>query len=102
MQGLGHKQKGEEGKTVRGNQPLDILNRSGQEALFTNILNSEHTRISETVINFGLREGTFNIFLSRGIDATACISLGKGNDIIQIVLPNMSCSRDYTQQTIIL
>ena len=77
-------------KQKRGNQPLDVLNRSGQEALFTHVLDSEHAGIAETVIDFGLREGTFNGFFSPGVNASANTGLGKGNDSIQSILPNMS------------
>ena len=74
----------------RGNQPLDVLNNGGQEALFAHVLDTEHAGIAETVIDFGLREGTFNGFFSPGVNATADTGLGKGNDIIQNILPNMS------------
>ena len=46
----------------RGNQPLDVLNNGGQEALFAHVLDTEHAGIAEAVIDFGLREGTFNGF----------------------------------------
>ena len=78
-----------EGKQ-RGDQPLDVLNGGGQEALFAHVLDTEHAGIAETVIDFGLREGTFNGLFSPSVDATADTGLGKGNDIIQGILPNMS------------
>ena len=79
-----------EKKQKRGNQPLNVLNRGGQEALFAHVLDTEHAGIAETVIDFGLREGAFYGFFSPGVDATADTGLGKGNDIIQSILPNMS------------
>ena len=44
------------GQEKRGDQPLDILNRGGQEALLAHVLNAEHAGIAKAVIDFGLRE----------------------------------------------
>ena len=65
------------------------MNSSGQEALFAHVLDSEHAGITQTMIDFGLREGTFNGFFSPGVNATADAGLGKGNDIIQSVYPKI-------------
>ena len=51
-----------EKKQQRGNQPLKALNHRGQEALFAHVLDSRRASITETVIDFDLREGTFNGF----------------------------------------
>ena len=64
--------------------------RGGQEALLPHVPDSEHAGIAEAMIDFGLREGAFNGFFSPTVNATADTGLGKGNDIIQSILPNMS------------
>ena len=76
-------------------QGLVYERRNSNEAtslltLFAHVLDTEHAGIAETMIDFGLREGTFNGFFSPGVDATADTGLGKGDDIIQSILPNMS------------
>lgn len=46
---------------VKGfSQSFHILNRSGQETLFTHVLNAEHASKAQTMIFFGLRKRTFN------------------------------------------
>ena len=54
MVGLNIKEK-EEGK-----DSLDILNSGGEEGLFAHVADAEHASKAQTVINFGLRERTFN------------------------------------------
>ena len=58
--------------------------------MFAHVLDSEHAGIAETMIDLGLRERAFNGFFSSCVDRLAFIGLGKGNDIIQSILPNMS------------
>ena len=56
---VGFKNEKEEGK-----DPLDILNSGGQEGLFTHVADSEHASKAQTMVNFGLRERSFNCLLA--------------------------------------
>ena len=58
--GFKHKQE----RSGRGHKPLDILNGGGQEGLFAHIPDATHAGIAETMVDLGLREGTFNSLFS--------------------------------------
>ena len=65
--------------------------RSGQEALYPHVPDSEHAGIAEAVISFCLRKGSFNCLFSPVIQTSAVFRFHKPYDIIQRILPYMTC-----------
>ena len=82
--------KPEQERKGGGHEPLDVLNSGGQEGLFAHIPDSEHASIAQTMVDLGLRKGAFNCLFSPAVDAPALLRFGKGNDVIQGILPDMS------------
>ncbi len=65
------------------------MHSRSQEALFPHVRNSEHTRIAQAMVLFGLREGAFNRFFPPAVNPLATLRFCKGNDPVQRSLPHM-------------